>query len=195
MPTLNKEPDNLPLNPLDPNTDIHSSTLPKPHRKSYNELSTSSLPRQPKSRLPSVLESQQLNLNLAEADKPPLPPKPSPPLPYSKYIITPQPYRRLDDPKTPDSPPSRLPLTPPTNSGVVPSNQHDQPWYVSHQRYRLQICLYRVPFWTSFFKQMNLSHKKVNPSYFKNVFYLISYKNLLSRAVPRKSHFFPWLAK
>ena len=88
MPTLNKEPDNLPLNPLDPNTDIHSSTLPKPHRKSYNELSTSSLPRQPKSRLPSVLESQQLNLNLAEADKPPLPPKlKSDPHPHSFYKI------------------------------------------------------------------------------------------------------------
>jgi len=131
MPTLNKEPDNLPLNPLDPNTDIHSSTLPKPHRKSYNELSTSSLPRQPKSRLPSVLESQQLNLTLEEANKPPLPPKPSPPLPYSKYIISPQPYRRLDDPKTPDSPPSRLPLTSSataTNSGVAISNKHDQQW-------------------------------------------------------------------
>merc|ERR1712106_578330 len=70
MPTLNKDPDILPLNPLDPNTDIHSSTLPKPHRKSLSELSTSSFPRQPKSRLPSVLETQQLNLNLTDADKP-----------------------------------------------------------------------------------------------------------------------------
>jgi len=137
MPTLNKDPDILPLNPLDPNTDIHSSTLPKPHRKSVSELSTSSLPRQPKSRLPSVLETQQLNLNLTDADKPPLPPKPSPPLPYSKYIISPQPYRRLDDPKLPDSPPSRFPLpsgapvvsvATATNSGVAPSSPHDQEW-------------------------------------------------------------------
>merc|ERR1712106_688318 len=137
MPTLNKDPDILPLNPLDPNTDIHSSTLPKPHRKSVSELSTSSLPRQPKSRLPSVLETQQLNLNLTDADKPPLPPKPSPPLPYSKYIISPQPYRRLDDPKLPESPPSRFPLScgapvvsvaTATNSGVAPSSPHDQEW-------------------------------------------------------------------
>jgi len=140
MPTLNKDPDNLPLNPLDPNTDIHSSTLPKSHRKSFTEMSTSSLPRQPKSRLPSVIESQQLNLSLPEADKPPLPPKPSPPLPYSKYIISPQPYRRSDDPKVPDSPPSRffLPTGAPvsvaptaTNSGVANSGQHDQDWYVN----------------------------------------------------------------
>ena len=143
MPTLNKDPDNLPLNPLDPNTEIHSSTLPKPHRKSFTDMTTSSLPRQPKSRLPSVIESQQLNLNLADADKPPLPPKPSPPLPYSKYIISPQPYRRSDDPKAPDSPPSRFSLPTPgapvsvataTNSGVAPSSlgsQHDQDWYVN----------------------------------------------------------------
>eukprot|EP00092_Neocalanus_flemingeri_P026326 GFUD01028540.1.p1 GENE.GFUD01028540.1~~GFUD01028540.1.p1 ORF type:complete len:1050 (-),score=275.67 GFUD01028540.1:766-3915(-) len=138
MPTLNKDPDNLPLNPLDPNTEIHSSTLPKPHRKSISEMSTSSLPRQPKSRLPSVIESQQLNLTLAD-DKPPLPPKPSPPLPYSKYIISPQPYRRSDE-KVPDSPPSRFSLPTPgappppvsvataTNSGVAPISQHDQDW-------------------------------------------------------------------
>eukprot|EP00092_Neocalanus_flemingeri_P028362 GFUD01030799.1.p1 GENE.GFUD01030799.1~~GFUD01030799.1.p1 ORF type:complete len:942 (-),score=220.92 GFUD01030799.1:707-3532(-) len=138
MPTLNKDPDNLPLNPLDPNTEIHSSTLPKPHRKSISEMSTSSLPRQPKSRLPSVIESQQLNLSLAD-DKPPLPPKPSPPLPYSKYIISPQPYRRSDE-KVPDSPPSRFSLPTPgappppvsvataTNSGVAPISQHDQDW-------------------------------------------------------------------
>merc|ERR1719186_2242160 len=113
MPTLNKDPDNLPLNPLDPNTEIHSSTLPKPHRKSFTDMTASPLPRQPKSRLPSVIESQQLNLNLADADKPPLPPKPSPPLPYSKYIISPQPYRRSDDPKAPDSPPSRFSLPTP----------------------------------------------------------------------------------
>ena len=140
MPTLNTDPDNLPLNPIDPNTNIHSSTLPKPQRKSFTELSTSSLPRQQKTRLPSVIESQQLNLNLNEADKPPLPPKPSPPLPYSKYIISPQPYRRLDDSKQPDLTPSRfsLPTGAPTtsvssastNSGVAPNSPHDQAWYV-----------------------------------------------------------------
>ena len=92
MPTLNKDLEPIP-NESSNNLDNLSktSTLPKTNRKYNSDLSTGSLPRSAKPRMQTVLESQQLDLDL-DQDKPPLPPKPSPS--YSKFIISPQPFRR-----------------------------------------------------------------------------------------------------
>ena len=91
MPTLNKDLEPIPdesSNNLDNLS--KTSTLPKTNRK-YSDLATGSLPRSAKPRMQTVIESQQLDLEL-DQDKPPLPPKPSPS--YSKFIISPQPFRR-----------------------------------------------------------------------------------------------------
>ena len=100
MPTLNKDLDTL-ADDDKSNLDTFSrtSTLPKPSRRNHSDLTTGSLPRPGKPRMQTVLESQQLNLDLADQEKPPLPPKPSPPHQFSKFIISPQPFRRTDDAK------------------------------------------------------------------------------------------------
>ena len=79
MPTLNKDPDTL-----------------EPRQNA-----SSSLPRTFKPRMETVLESQQLTLDLADQEKPPLPPKPfpSPPNQYGKFIISPQPFRKPEESK------------------------------------------------------------------------------------------------
>ena len=120
MPTLNKD---LPEEDPQTNTEPFSqtSTLPKTFRKHNNlDLSTGSLPRMNKPRMQTVLETQQLELG--DQEKPPLPPKPSPPNQLTKFIISPQPFRRTDDLK--------LSLM---SSGHNPnfSPQHDErEWYV-----------------------------------------------------------------
>ena len=95
MPTLNKDDLDTLADDDKANLDTFSRTLPKPARN----LTTGSLPRPGKPRMQTVLESQQLNLDLGDQEKPPLPPKPSPPHQFSKFIISPQPFRRTDDAK------------------------------------------------------------------------------------------------
>jgi len=103
MPVLNKDLDSLPdASKANLENLTKTSTLPNPrsHRKHTPVplLSTSSLPRPGKKpQMQTVLESQQLTLDL-DSEKPPLPPKPSPPQ-FSKFIISPQPFRRTDDAK------------------------------------------------------------------------------------------------
>merc|ERR1719341_1984474 len=103
MPVLNKDLDSLPdASKANLENLTKTSTLPNPksHRKHTPVplLTTSSLPRPGKKpQMQTVLESQQLTLDL-DSEKPPLPPKPSPPQ-FSKYIISPQPFRRTDDAK------------------------------------------------------------------------------------------------
>ena len=133
MPVLNKDLDTLQDSDSRTNLDNlpKTSTLPKSFRKASPapDLTTSSLPRPGKQpRMQTVLESQQLTLDL-DPEKPPLPPKPSPPQ-FSKYIISPQPFRRTDDAKltlfaghTPHQGPQITNTTPP----------HDAEWYVLPQ--------------------------------------------------------------
>ena len=110
MPTLNKD---LPEEDSANNESFQTSTLPKTYRKHNHELSTtSSLPRLNKPRMQTVLETQQLELS-GDQEKPPLPPKPSPPQQFSKFIISPQPFRRTDDAKL----------------SMINNSQHEE-WYV-----------------------------------------------------------------
>lgn len=96
MPTLNKDPDTLESSYQSSSL---SSTLPKSFRKHQTDPSTASLPRSAKPRMETVLESQQLTLEVAEDERPPLPPKPSPPNQYQKYIISPKPFRKPEESK------------------------------------------------------------------------------------------------
>ena len=92
MPTLNKDPDTLEdKDQRLSEPSLQSSTLPKSF--------SASLPRPAKPRMQTVVESQQLTLEMAEQEKPPLPPKPSPPSQYPKYIISPQPFRKPEETK------------------------------------------------------------------------------------------------
>jgi len=90
MPTLNKDPDTL------EGRHQRYSEPPPSYRADH---SSASLPRPAKPRMQTVLESQQLSLELAEQEKPPLLPKPSPPAQYQKYIILPQPFRKSEESK------------------------------------------------------------------------------------------------
>ena len=104
MPTLNKDPDTLePRQQRYSEPSCQSATLPKSFRRPHTDTSSasSSLPRTFKPRMETVLESQQLTLDLADQEKPPLPPKPfpSPPNQYGKFIISPQPFRKPEESK------------------------------------------------------------------------------------------------
>ena len=92
MPTLNKDPDTL-----EARHQRYSDPPPQPTTLPLS--SSASLPRPAKPRMQTVLESQQLTLELSEQEKPPLPPKPSPPTQYQKYIISPQPFRKPEESK------------------------------------------------------------------------------------------------
>jgi len=128
MPVLNKDLDSLPdASKANLENLTKTSTLPNPksHRKHTPVplLTTSSLPRPGKKpQMQTVLESQQLTLDL-ESEKPPLPPKPSPPQ-FSKYIISPQPFRRTDD--------AKLTMiaghTPQQGPQLTNPNPHDAEW-------------------------------------------------------------------
>ena len=131
MPVLNKDLDSLPdASKANLENLTKTSTLPNPksHRKHTPVplLSTSSLPRPGKKpQMQTVLESQQLTLDL-DSEKPPLPPKPSPPQ-FSKFIISPQPFRRTDD--------AKLTMfaghTPLQGLQLTNTSPHDDPeWYV-----------------------------------------------------------------
>jgi len=91
--SLNKDLDSVQEDTNNLDSFTKTSTLPKTNRKP--DLNTSSLPRSIKPRMQTVLESEQLNLE-QEQEKPPLPPKPSPPNQFSKYIISPQPFRKSE---------------------------------------------------------------------------------------------------
>ena len=102
MPTLNKDPDTLEDKDQRLSEPTHqSSTLPKSFRKHPPDSFSASLPRPAKPRMQTVLESPgvELTLEMAEQEKPPLPPKPSPPGQYPKYIISPQPFRKPEETK------------------------------------------------------------------------------------------------
>lgn len=132
MPTLNKDLDSLQdVSKTNLDTLSQTATLPKSYRKHSHgsDLSTFSLPRPGKPRMQTVLESQQLNLDLAPEEKPPLPPKPSPPHHLSKYIISPQPFRRTDDAKLTLFAGS-TPLHPSHNTNSASPPPHDPEWYV-----------------------------------------------------------------
>ena len=131
MPTLNKDDLDTIADDDKANLDTFSRTLPKPART----LATGSLPRPGKPRMQTVLESQQLNLDLGDQEKPPLPPKPSPPHQFSKFIISPQPFRRTDDAKltlfagnTPHHSQNTNIGDPSFDTNISPS--HDSDWYV-----------------------------------------------------------------
>jgi len=96
MPTLNKDPDTLESSYQSSSL---SSTLPKSFRKHQADPSSASLPRSAKPRMETVLESQQLTLEVSEDERPPLPPKPSPPNQYQKYIISPKPFKKPEETK------------------------------------------------------------------------------------------------
>ena len=139
MPTLNKD---LDIAPDDDKANLdtfsRTSTLPKPGRRNQSDLTTGSLPRPGKPRMQTVLESQQLNLDLVDQEKPPLPPKPSPPHQFSKFIISPQPFRRTDDAKLTlfaGNTPHHSQNTNTTNLGDSSFNTntsptHESDWYV-----------------------------------------------------------------
>ena len=101
MPTLNKDPDTLEDTKDQRLSEPphQSSTLPKSFRKHPADSFSASLPRPAKPRMQTVVESQQLTLEMVEQEKPPLPPKPSPPSQYPKYIISPQPFRKPEETK------------------------------------------------------------------------------------------------
>ena len=130
MPVLNKDLDSLPeASKANLENLTKTSTLPNPksHRKHTPVplLTTSSLPRPGKKpQMQTVLESQQLSLDL-DSEKPPLPPKPSPPQ-FSKFIISPQPFRRTDDAKLTMFA-GHTPLQGPQLTNTSP---HDAEWYV-----------------------------------------------------------------
>jgi len=92
--SLNKDPDIVQEDTNNLDSFSKTSTLPKTNNRKP-DLNTSSLPRSTKPRMQTVLESEQLNLE-QEQEKPPLPPKPSPPNQFSKYIISPQPFRKSE---------------------------------------------------------------------------------------------------
>jgi len=79
VPTLSKiMPNCLPLNPLDPNTDFQSLTLPKNHKNCNKELGTSSLPRQLNSRLLSSTLDDHHKQSPTHSYTSQVDPKPSP---------------------------------------------------------------------------------------------------------------------